>query len=66
MKNDTVTKVLGAALIMFVVAVLVIAISLPFGEEVKTKSMNADIIATLINPISAIIGALLRGMVSDK
>jgi len=66
MKNDTVTKVLGAALIMFVIAVLVIAISLPFGEEVKTKSMNADIIATLINPISAIIGALLRGMVSDK
>ena len=66
MGNHTITKILGIALIMFVVAVLIIAILLPFGTDTKVKSMNAEIIGTLVNPISAIIGALLRGMGGDS
>ncbi|MGC8605515.1 MAG: hypothetical protein ACP5VS_17760 [Desulfomonilaceae bacterium] len=66
MSNNLITKILGFGFVIFAVAIAVIAITLPFGTEIKTKSMNSEVISTLVNPISAIIGALLRGMSSEK
>ncbi len=66
LSNNLVTKILGFGFVMFVLAILVIALTLPFGDDVKTKSMNSEVIGILVNPISAIIGALLRGMSSEK
>jgi len=65
MTNQTITRLLGAALLLFVGAIVVVVITLPFGVEIKAKSMNAEIINTLVTPVSAIIAALLRGMVGE-
>ena len=66
MSNELITKILGASLGAFIVAIFILIITMPFGTDMKTTYMNASIISLLLNPVSMLIGALLRGMIGKS
>lgn len=66
MSSDVILKMLGFGFLLFAVAIVVICITLPFGDETKMRSMNAEMVSLLISPLSAIIGAILGLMKGNK
>lgn len=59
LKTKTLLKILGFGFVMFTIAILYIAIMLPFEADVKVRTMNAEMISILISPLLTIVGAML-------
>jgi len=66
MSENAIQKALALGFILFTVAIIFVAIGQPYGAETKIKAVNSEVISALISPLSAIIGAMLRGISSDK
>ena len=66
MTNDTLLKILGFGFIILILAIAYICVMLPFEQEVKMRSMNAEMVQILITPMSAILGAIFGLRKKDK
>ena len=66
MTNDTLLKILGFGFIVLILAISYICVMLPFEQEVKMRSMNAEMVQVLIGPLSAILGAIFGLRKRDK
>jgi len=64
--NDTLLKILGFGFVILIIAISYICIMLPFENEIRTRSMNAEMVQVLIGPLSAILGAIFGLRKRDK
>ena len=53
-------------IVLLVLAIVYVAIALPYGELTKIKQLNLEIISSLITPLGLFIGALLGILMTKK